>query len=107
MTPPLGEAFDAAVAQAGLDLVEVYVQGREHEELYQLAEALVEWDERITMWRIRHYKVVVANHRRPGRRDAGDTGRGARKDDPPQLLPGALACKEPADGPCTGRGGLR
>jgi tryptophan 2,3-dioxygenase len=37
----------------------VYVQGREHEELYQLAEALIEWDERVTMWRIRHYKVVA------------------------------------------------
>src|SRR5206468_10195961 len=34
VTPPLGEAFEAAVAEAGLDLVEVYVQGREHEELY-------------------------------------------------------------------------
>jgi tryptophan 2,3-dioxygenase len=59
VTPPLGEAFDKAVAEAGLDTVEVYVQGREHEELYQLAEALIEWDERITMWRIRHYKVVA------------------------------------------------
>ncbi|MFY9580883.1 MAG: tryptophan 2,3-dioxygenase family protein [Gaiellaceae bacterium] len=59
VTPPLGEAFDAALAAAGLDLVELYVRGREHEELYQLAEALVEWDERITMWRIRHYKVVA------------------------------------------------
>jgi len=60
VTPPLGEAFDAVVEAAGLDdVVEVYVQGREHEDLYQLAEALVEWDERITMWRIRHYKVVA------------------------------------------------
>jgi tryptophan 2,3-dioxygenase len=59
VTPPLGDAFDAALARAGLDIVEVYVQGREHEELYQLAEALTEWDERITMWRIRHYKVVA------------------------------------------------
>jgi tryptophan 2,3-dioxygenase len=59
VTPPVGEAFDQAVAAAGLDLVELYVQGREHEELYQLAEALIEWDERITMWRIRHYKVVA------------------------------------------------
>jgi tryptophan 2,3-dioxygenase len=58
VTPPLGEAFEGVVAQAGLDVVEVYVRGRDHEELYQLAEALVEWDERITMWRIRHYKVV-------------------------------------------------
>src|SRR5436190_20221633 len=41
VTPPLGEAFEAALAGAGLDLVEVYVQGREHEELYRLAEALV------------------------------------------------------------------
>ena len=59
VTPPLGAAFEEAVRAAGLDLVEVYVQGREHEDLYQLAEALVEWDERITMWRIRHYKVVA------------------------------------------------
>jgi tryptophan 2,3-dioxygenase len=59
VTPPLGEAFDAAVRAAGLEVVEVYVHGREHEDLYQLAEALIEWDERITMWRIRHYKVVA------------------------------------------------
>ncbi len=59
VTPLLGEAFEAARAEADLDLVELYVRGREHEDLYQLAEALVEWDERITMWRIRHYKVVA------------------------------------------------
>jgi tryptophan 2,3-dioxygenase len=59
VTPPLGLAFEEAVAAAGLDLVEVYVRGRAHEQLYQLAEALIEWDERITMWRIRHYKVVA------------------------------------------------
>ena len=59
VTPPLGQAFDGAVRAAGLDVVEVYVRGREHEDLYQLAEALLEWDERITMWRIRHYKVVA------------------------------------------------
>jgi tryptophan 2,3-dioxygenase len=59
VTPPLGEAFEQALAAAGLDMVEVYVQGREHEDLYQLAEALIEWDERVTMWRIRHYKVVA------------------------------------------------
>ena len=59
VTPALGEAFEAAVEAAGLDLVELYVSGREHEDLYGLAEALVEWDERITMWRVRHYKVVA------------------------------------------------
>ena len=59
VTPPLGQAFHTLREQAGLSLTDVYVQGREHEELYQLAEALIEWDERINFWRIRHYKVVV------------------------------------------------
>jgi tryptophan 2,3-dioxygenase len=39
--------------------VELYQRGREHEELYQLAELLIEWDERITVWRFRHYKVIT------------------------------------------------
>jgi tryptophan 2,3-dioxygenase len=59
VTPPLGDAFEAALNEAGLDVVELYVHGREHESLYQLAEALTEWDERVTTWRIRHYKVVA------------------------------------------------
>jgi tryptophan 2,3-dioxygenase len=58
VTPPLGEAFQAAREQAGLSLVEVYTQGREHEDLYQLAELLIEWDERVIVWRVRHFKVV-------------------------------------------------
>ena len=59
VVPPLGQAFHALREQAGLSLVDVYVHGREHEELYQLAEALTELDERINFWRIRHYKVVA------------------------------------------------
>jgi tryptophan 2,3-dioxygenase len=55
---PLGEAFHAAHERAGLSLVDVYVRGREHEQLYQLAEALIELDERIIVWRVRHFKVV-------------------------------------------------
>ena len=59
VSPPLGKAFHAAREERGLSLVDVYTRGREHEDLYQLAEALVEWDERVTVWRIRHYKVVA------------------------------------------------
>ena len=55
----LGEAFHAAREQAGLSLVDVYVKGREHEQLYQLAEALMELDEWMQTWRIRHYRVVA------------------------------------------------
>lgn len=59
VAPKLGEAFHGALDAAGLSVVDVYVHGREHEERYQLAEALVELDERITMWRVRHFKTVA------------------------------------------------
>jgi tryptophan 2,3-dioxygenase len=58
VTPPLGAAFHAAHERAGLTLVEVYTEGREHEQLYQLAELVLEWDERIVSWRARHFVVV-------------------------------------------------
>ena len=55
---PLGEAFHAARERAGLSLIEVHTRGREFEQLYQLAEALIELDERVITWRVRHFKVV-------------------------------------------------
>jgi tryptophan 2,3-dioxygenase len=55
----LGQAFHAARERAGLTLVDLYVGGRQHEELYQLAEALIELDEWMQTWRIRHYRVVA------------------------------------------------
>jgi tryptophan 2,3-dioxygenase len=57
--PRLGQAFHAARRDAGLTLADVYVHGREHEELYQLAEALLELDEQAQLWRMRHYQVVA------------------------------------------------
>ena len=54
----LGDAFHAARERADLALVEVYTRGREHEGLYTLAEQLIELDERVTVWRVRHFKVV-------------------------------------------------
>jgi tryptophan 2,3-dioxygenase len=59
VTPGLGRAFHEVLADTGLTVVELYQRGREHEELYQLAELLIEWDERITVWRFRHYKVIT------------------------------------------------
>ncbi|HEY8645876.1 MAG TPA: tryptophan 2,3-dioxygenase family protein [Gaiellaceae bacterium] len=55
---PLGDAFHAAREGAGLSLIEVYTRGREFDELYNLAELLIELDERVTVWRVRHFKVV-------------------------------------------------
>jgi tryptophan 2,3-dioxygenase len=57
--PALGQAFSALVRGRELTLEELYVHGREHEDLYQLAEALTELDERLMLWRVRHYKVVA------------------------------------------------
>ena len=59
VSPSLGEAFNALRHERELSLVDLYVRGREFEELYQLAEALIEWDERVSVWRFRHYKVVA------------------------------------------------
>lgn len=58
VTPPLGTAFHAARERAGLSLIDVYTRGREFEDLYNLAEQLIELDERVIVWRVRHFKVV-------------------------------------------------
>jgi tryptophan 2,3-dioxygenase len=57
--PALAQELHAILRERELDLVSLYVRGREHEELYQLAEALIELDERAVTWRVRHYKVVA------------------------------------------------
>jgi tryptophan 2,3-dioxygenase len=56
--PPLGQAFHERRREAGLSLVDLYRRSREFEDLYQLAEALMELDERAIVWRARHLKVV-------------------------------------------------
>ena len=58
VAPRLGQAFHKLRRDAGLSIVELYQQGREHEELYQLVEAVIELDERVSVWRYRHFKVI-------------------------------------------------
>jgi tryptophan 2,3-dioxygenase len=57
--PRLGQTFHNARREAGLSLAELYVHGREHEQLYLLAEALIELDEQAQLWRMRHYQIVA------------------------------------------------
>jgi tryptophan 2,3-dioxygenase len=59
VTQRVSKAFDGALERAGLELAELYQRGREFDELYQLAELLTEWDERIWLWRFRHYTIVA------------------------------------------------
>jgi tryptophan 2,3-dioxygenase len=71
VTHQIAVAFDRALQRAGLELIELYQRGREFEELYQLAEALTDWDERIWIWRSRHYTTVT---RAIGERSIGTQG---------------------------------
>lgn len=57
-SPLLGQAFDAILARRGIDLIALYRRSAEHEDLYQLAERLIAWDERNVLWRMHHLKVV-------------------------------------------------
>jgi tryptophan 2,3-dioxygenase len=59
ITPQLGQVFSQLLRDEGISIVDLYVQGRDHEDLYQLAELLIAWDERIALWRMRHYLVVA------------------------------------------------
>jgi tryptophan 2,3-dioxygenase len=57
--PKLEAAFTRAREATGLSLIDLYVEGRDHEQLYQLAEALLTLDEWVQTWRVRHYRVVA------------------------------------------------
>lgn len=54
----IGVAFDKLLAERSIDLAELY-QSDQHDEVYRLAEALVEWDEQVAVWRTVHYKVAT------------------------------------------------
>jgi len=58
VSPVLGDAFEALLTRRSLTLLEVYRAGYEQEDLYQLAEQLMTWDERAILWRFHHLKVV-------------------------------------------------
>lgn len=57
-TPGLGEAFTAALARAGVDLVDVYAKPRERPAIYACAEALSDFDETFHLFRAAHLKLA-------------------------------------------------
>jgi tryptophan 2,3-dioxygenase len=58
VSPLAGAAFDALIARSGVTVMDVYRRGYELEDLYQLAEQLITWDERSILWRFHHLKIV-------------------------------------------------
>jgi tryptophan 2,3-dioxygenase len=58
LSPVLAESFDTLLARRGVTVLHVYERGHELDDLYQLAEQLMTWDERTILWRFLHLKVV-------------------------------------------------
>jgi tryptophan 2,3-dioxygenase len=54
----LNRTFMQRSADLGVNLVDVY-HGSPDDPEYRLAEALIEWDERFALWRVRHYKIAT------------------------------------------------
>lgn len=54
----LGRAFAAFLADRGVDLVTLYSR-EPSDPVYRFAEAMVEFDDRISSWRVRHYKLAI------------------------------------------------
>ncbi|TCO56089.1 tryptophan 2,3-dioxygenase family protein [Actinocrispum wychmicini] len=54
----IGQVFASLVARCGTDLVEVYRAEADSAER-RLAEALIDWDERVSLWRASHYKMAT------------------------------------------------
>ena len=51
-------AFRELLSERGLSLVEVYQRSDEHDAAYRVAELLIDWDERLALWRLHHLKIV-------------------------------------------------
>ncbi len=58
-TAELGLGFDRALERTGVPLTDLYRRRSEFEPLHQLAELLTDFDERLRLWRFRHYSVVA------------------------------------------------
>ncbi|MFI5842613.1 tryptophan 2,3-dioxygenase family protein [Catenuloplanes sp. NPDC051500] len=54
----LGLAFTALLADRGTDLAALYARDPS-DPLFRLAEAMVEFDDRVSNWRVRHYKIAI------------------------------------------------
>jgi tryptophan 2,3-dioxygenase len=58
VSPVLAESFDTLLVRRDVTVLQVYERGYEVDDLYQLAEQLMTWDERTILWRFLHLKVV-------------------------------------------------
>jgi tryptophan 2,3-dioxygenase len=57
--PAVAAAFDRALRASGAPLEDLYRHRADHEPLHMVAERLLDLDERLRLWRFRHYGVVM------------------------------------------------
>jgi len=58
VSPALGAAFHRVLSRRKVALDALYRHSHVHEDLFQIAERLVDWDERLVLWRTLHLKLV-------------------------------------------------
>jgi tryptophan 2,3-dioxygenase len=58
VSPQAGAAFDRLLARRGLTVDALLDQPSVHPDVFQIAEGLVDWDERLVRWRALHLKMV-------------------------------------------------
>jgi tryptophan 2,3-dioxygenase len=58
VSPHLGEAFTRLLGRRKIDLVGLYQHSHAHEDVFQLAERLLDWDQKLIAWRVLHLKFV-------------------------------------------------
>jgi tryptophan 2,3-dioxygenase len=56
--PRVSAALGVAFSRLDVDLIALY-RGDADVPLYRLAEAMVEWDEQVSIWRVRHFKIAT------------------------------------------------
>jgi tryptophan 2,3-dioxygenase len=58
VSPRLGAAFTRLAGRRGLNLEALYRDSHAHEDVFQVAERLLDWDQRLIVWRTLHLKLV-------------------------------------------------
>jgi tryptophan 2,3-dioxygenase len=58
LSPLLGQAFDNLLARRNLDLGRLYRESHAHEDVFQVAERMLDWDQRLMHWRAIHLRLV-------------------------------------------------
>ena len=58
VSPRLGAAFDRLLERRAIDLVALYRHSERHDDVFQIAERMLDWDQRLILWRELHLKLV-------------------------------------------------